>query len=467
MKLDKYLECFEELDDCLIDDAAPAFKERKHISKKIILSAALVVVISVMTLLTAYKLGDNHTLPEIPLQSTATESSEELYVQSVTGSEAELSTENVMSPLEDRVDYTSETVSDSVAEDVVDGLPTLTPELSVSGYGFEGMLVYDISELDKNDPFDPEKKLDTLPVYKNLSYDIRTTQLGIFHLSKDDMKALGESCAKRLGYEIISFEYDYLGMANEYVISCTVICNDVKIKVNSKGGISYIFEGDAKIFVPNGIIKSKEKVTPEEKQRIVDYLVNNYSEYLPCGKLIGGGAIDYPYSGEYNHYQNYRIADYYEAVPNDYEQSILNYSFRSYSFRLSEDLTHIEKITIPGDYTAYTEKLGDYPVITYKDALDRLCEGKYLSTVSEKYLTNGIITEDIVHHTEIVYLTAPGNKVFMPYYKYYVLLGLKHEKSPEDLKNYGVFYVPAVSSEYIKADSVVVNGQWGMSNENT
>ena len=55
----------------------------------------------------------------------------------------------------------------------------------------------------------------------------------------------------------------------------------------------------------------------------------------------------------------------------------------------------------------------------------------------------------------------------MPYYKYYVLLGLKHEKSPEDLKNYGVFYVPAVSSEYIKADSVVINGQWGMSNENT
>ena len=150
-------------------------------------------------------------------------------------------------------------------------------------------------------------------------------------------------------------------------------------------------------------------------------------------------------------------------LSDDYVQSILNYNFRSYSFRLNEELTHVEWINIPGDYTVYTEKLGDYPVIGYEEALNSLCHGKYLTTVDVKSYINGEkVTLDRVHKTEIVYLTSSGNKIFMPFYKFYVLLDLHHEKSPEGLKNYGVFYVPAVSEEYLSIDFVVLNGQWGM-----
>ena len=468
MKLDKYLECFEKLDDSLIDDAAPAFKERKHISKKIILSAALVVVIAVMTLLTAYKLGDNHTSPEIPLQPTATESSEELYVQSVTGSEAELSTENVMSPLEDRGDYTSETVSDSVAEDVVDGLPQLTPILPTEGNGFEGILVYDISEFDKNDPFDPKKKLDTLPVFKNLAYNKKSAAYGNFYLTETQMKEIAEDQADYFGIKIISHKTNWTGLSgkDEYIYRYDLICDRMTINVYPLGGIRYEFNEEYMLKLPNELALNSN-ATREDKKKVVDYIVSTYNEYFPCEALEGSDTVDYTFSGEYVHSQKW-LHNYYENIVYDYEQSILNFSFGEYSFELSDDLKYVVSITVPGDYTAYTEKLGDYPVIGYEKALDCLINGKYLSTVYPNELWfDGIIERDEVHMTEIVYINSAGNKTFMPFYKFYVLLEFTHEKSPEGLKNYGVFYVPAVNEEYLNIDYVVINGQWGMSNENT
>ena len=41
-------------------------------------------------------------------------------------------------------------------------------------------------------------------------------------------------------------------------------------------------------------------------------------------------------------------------------------------------------------------------------------------------------------------------KYYQPYYKYYVELDPEALNMADDLKNYGIFYVPAIESEYLE-----------------
>ncbi len=60
--------------------------------------------------------------------------------------------------------------------------------------------------------------------------------------------------------------------------------------------------------------------------------------------------------------------------------------------------------------------------------------------------------EAYIAKAELIYRSGPYDKVYMPYYRFFVELTGRtynaHFHIAEGLKSYGVFYVPAVSGEF-------------------
>ena len=71
-----------------------------------------------------------------------------------------------------------------------------------------------------------------------------------------------------------------------------------------------------------------------------------------------------------------------------------------------------------------------------------LFDGGYITKVPYT-----LTKEDTVAKVELVYRNGCNEKYFMPYYKFYV--EVKSEVDKNGLKDFGVYYVPAVESQYI------------------
>lgn len=85
------------------------------------------------------------------------------------------------------------------------------------------------------------------------------------------------------------------------------------------------------------------------------------------------------------------------------------------------------------------KKIGDYPIITAKEALDLLASGNYVTSVSEK-----MPGKNYVAKAESVYVTEPDytKETFVPYCRFSVEMPDMREKN--GLKTYGAYYDPAV-----------------------
>ena len=78
-----------------------------------------------------------------------------------------------------------------------------------------------------------------------------------------------------------------------------------------------------------------------------------------------------------------------------------------------------------------------------------LLNGEYITTVPSEYLHDTGISEEMIAKEELVYRTENVNEIFMPYYRYYIELKESGLEMADGLKLYGVYYVPAVSAEYL------------------
>ena len=72
-------------------------------------------------------------------------------------------------------------------------------------------------------------------------------------------------------------------------------------------------------------------------------------------------------------------------------------------------------------------------------------QGEY---VPVDYLNEGNISENDIAKTELIY-SHNGEEYYQPYYKFYVKLSGSEFNMAEGLKNFGIFYVPAVSGAYL------------------
>ena len=334
-------------------------------------------------------------------------------------------------------------------------LVPVTPGVGSGGMGFEGIGVNDPSELREahgENPWRADMSLEALPVFRNRVYDGYMSSAGIFiDLSEEQMNTIAKNTAYILGTEITSTDtryekfvtnvdkgemtpeqYEAAPLMPHHVLAQ---CADgTKIEVRGDGGIR--IELAAPVQFPEGCGFD----TPERQNAAMEYLAEKYRDLLQFENpafFVDSGTYQciYDKSG-------------------DEVQQILNYNM--YFARFCTDgngdmyLIYFDNGFMSSDY------LGDYPVITLDKAQEMLIEGKYLTTVPADFIKNGVISAEDIALGELVYRCSSGlDKYFMPYYRFYVELDFDSDGG----KDYGAFYVPAVSEEYL-SDLTVWDGSF-------
>lgn len=318
---------------------------------------------------------------------------------------------------------------DSATSNSTELKPIEIPELLNLGSGFEAYMCYDVSELANGNPWSESMNISTMPVYKNATYDPLGTA-GPQGLTESQMKEKLNLTASLLNLKI-----------KNSVVEIKRVCaetNNGSIEVHSDGHIRYFLSNDG-LKLPDKYSFTYCDTTEDQAKDVLSYLIDSYNNILNFKKPT---AITY---GDYNIYA--KINRKYQVYDSDEDdlQDILNYNFNRACFA-PNDNGNLYIIDI-FDKLAASEKLGDYPIITVKEATERFFAGKYQTSVPEEVAYNKV-TKELIGRVELVYRAEYTDELFLPYYRFYVELPYnKTEKT--GLKRYGAYYVPAITDEYI------------------
>lgn len=296
-------------------------------------------------------------------------------------------------------------------------------EIDFGGMGFEGSDSLTLEHSDDISPWNEQIKVDKLPVYKNRFY--RYEGQGKSYYSESDLLKVAEKYSTLLGEEIISYE-NFTDDFNEKIVRNVIAqTQNHQISVGGDGGVSIVFKN------PEGMT---DLYSVEEKYPFLfdeNDVVGKYQEFSIDGEPLGF------------YYKKYEKG---ETV----EQSVVNYTLKKMRFTHSEN-GEIRSVNI-NTQQRFSEKLGDYPVISFDEAKEKLLDGQYVSSVDEvSYISSGRVEERLIRKVDIIYYTGNNQQLFMPYYRFYIWLDLfpfERTGLPEDYEHYGFFYVPAVPEEY-------------------
>ena len=313
-------------------------------------------------------------------------------------------------------------------------LPLPLPELN-GGFGFEEILLYDISELGGVSPWNESMELTGLPVYENNSYHPAGLPVGLDEYAILDRL---EAAAQALDVEILDTEYEWEGDYNAElpagtgsVVSITAHADGMEIAAYADGSVQVSFE--AGLPLPEGY-RFTNAAADEEAEAALNYLVGRFSRLLDFSRPQAVLSGEYNFDGTFHRYDAV-----YDGGGGGVE-AILNYSFRRAEF-LSDNGGNLTMIRLT-DGLACARMLGDYPIITAAEARALLLNGSYITSVP--YAMPG---EDYVAGVELAYRGSRTDEYFLPYYRFYV--ELPEAAGDNGLKTYGVYYVPAVWKEYI------------------
>ena len=296
-------------------------------------------------------------------------------------------------------------------------------EIDFGGMGFEGSDSLTLEHSDDISPWNEQIKIDKLPVYKNLLYRYEGQEKSYF--SEEDLLKVAQEYSELLGEEIISYE-KFTDDFNERIVRNVIAqTQNHQISVGGDGGVSIVFKN------PEGMT---DLYSVEEKYPFLfdeNDVVGKYQELSIDGEPLGF------------YYKKYEKG---ETV----EQSVVNYTLKKMRFTHSEN-GEIRSVNI-NTQQRFSEKLGDYPVISFDEAKKKLLAGQYVSSVDEaSYISSGRVEERLIKKVDIIYYTGNNQQLFMPYYRFYIwldLLPFERTGLPENYEHYGFFYVPAVPEEY-------------------
>lgn len=239
-------------------------------------------------------------------------------------------------------------------------------------------------ELDTGNPWNETMEIDTLPVYKNLAYYSPAGEPVYF--SREQLLEMAQDVAEKLGTKVTTWEYGCVmeklekGDVDVYQITAITDLGEIAVSGNGKIYISFY-----------------EPVLWENKDKLLD-------------------AVDYDSEIEefLGHFFN---AAYFYG---DEENGLRGMRY--------------------GDVRVAAELLGDYPIITSKEAKECLKEGCYIANFNISDEKDRVINDDAIKSVELVYMTSSVCQYYQPYYCFYVEL--------EEV-GYGKFYVPALESKYL------------------
>ena len=316
---------------------------------------------------------------------------------------------------------------------VEDALPQLEVNWSEGSFGFEGILCYDIGETGDANPWNRSESIESLPVYRNLAYfDAAGAPV---YLSGEEMLELAEEAAAALGETVLtSRTRDFDGQ----IYGLSAQTTGPVVEVEGNGSIRILFSES--VALPEGYSLSYQG-EKESLEAALALLEEKYADLTEIPDPVAAISIDYTFSGEPN--PLFRIY----ALGETERESILNYNFSDVTF-YEDGEGGLRSISIKNGLCA-AEWIGEYPLISPEEAIKLLLKGEYLTTVPEEYLQGGIVSAEQIAKTELVYRTGSNEEIFMPYYRFYVEVDIGADNTPEGLKNYGTYYVPAVRGEYL------------------
>lgn len=319
------------------------------------------------------------------------------------------------------------------------GLPMLHIQDSApEGMGFEGILCYDINEIENGNPWREDMTFSTLPVFENRAYHSAGEPTG---LKEDDILERLETACKALGLENTELEYERSGLK---VVSISAKANGMMVTAEANGMVEVDFEDG--LILPEHLSFTWYDTDDQEAEKAMDYLLQRFAGLInfkePEPVLSGEYIMRNDYDQEGNYLQEVRFERTYMLYEGagDETDHLLNYKMRYAQF-YPDDEGRLSIIRIY-DALSCAEKLGDYPIITAAEARNSLLEGKYITSVPYE-----IEDEALVQKEELVYRSSATEKTLIPYYRFYVELPeMRRENGPT---NFGAYYVPAISSEYI------------------
>lgn len=332
----------------------------------------------------------------------------------------------------------------------------LTPREGAAAWGFEGYMAYDISELADANPWTEKTNLKTLPVYRNpVEYD----WAGRPEIPADEKARQAELAAMRERIleltqrlelenarirdnapsqeEIDAVTEKFAAVGEEIPEGCfaptEAVAEQDGVKLSVGADLAARIEFDPALDLGPEVHFTYNS-SYEETEAAAEYLKEQYAGLLDMEKpqvsLTGG---DYTYSGE----QMFGI-EFYDAA-GDKTRQILNYNFNTARFSCNDEgklwLIDLNRPDL-------SQKVGDYPIITVKEARELLCAGNYTTTVPEEF--SG---EEHIAKVELIYRDSRHDQYFMPYYRFYV--EVPDMAQDNGLKTFGAYYVPAVSGEFL------------------
>ena len=344
--------------------------------------------------------------------------------------------------------YSRSTVPDTADLPVLD----LTPKEGASAWGFEGYMAYDISELASANPWTEKTNLKTLPVFRNpVDYDRAGAPASpVSEETMETMKTRLLETAERLGLKNVQVadnapSQEEIDAVTEKFAS---VGQDVPEgyfepteAVAEQDGVKLTVGADLAVrieFDPALDLRSEYKVdysaSHEEMRKAGEYLKGQYADLLGMEKpqvSVTGG--DYTYDGE----QMFGL-EFFDAA-GDKTRQIVNYNFNTAQFACSDEgKLWLIRLNRPD----LSQKVGDYPIISVKEAQALLCAGNYITTVPEEFPG-----EEHIARVELIYRDSRHDQYLMPYYRFYV--EVPDMARDNGLKTYGAYYVPAVSGEFL------------------
>ncbi len=336
------------------------------------------------------------------------------------------------------------------AEPQLPELPLLTISENNVGMGFEGYMAYDISELVNANPWNEDLPLSTLPVFENpITYDPK------YHLASgadfDRMREFLIDIAGRFGLDAgslditddapdeetrqeITEKMELTGgpVPEGYFDPTRLIAETDGLKIEVDEHLTAEISFEPPVALPDGY-DFTHYASYESIAAAAEYLKSEYQEVIgmddPQANIFGG---------DYNIYkqQSYSI-EFFDAS-GDAVQQIIHYHFNRAAFYCDDNgELFLMRIFQPD----LSKKVGDYPIITSKQAEKLLLNGNYITTVP--YEMPGAA---YVKKVELVYRTGEQEQYYMPYYRFYAEIP---ELEEDGMKTYGAYYVPAVRSEYL------------------
>ncbi len=278
------------------------------------------------------------------------------------------------------------------------------------GMGYEGTNDLELENSDNINPWTKDADIKELPVFRNLRYN--EGNLSQTYYSAEDLKKQTENFAEYLGLDIIDGEV-VDGEAEDEVYNYILQTKQGQISTNGTGFSFNIKKG-------------------------YEHLLLKHTAYCYSGEAEKISGVYRTYSVDDELFTE-KKRSYYKC--GTLEDNIVAFNLQSHYEHNGEDYTNSRN----ENFIASSSKLGNYPIITRKQAQRKLLKGEYVTSADESHVIGGKLTKNAIADVDLIYYTNGNPELYVPYYRFYV----KYYSGGSDNQRYAYFYVCAISDRYL------------------